>query len=203
MSRSVHEAARNHPSVLDPRGIAAGRRRRRWFLLAAVASASTVLAALLAYGLTRDPGAIRSQIIGRPAPDFALAALDGSGPVKLADLRGQVVLINFWASWCRECRVEHPSLEAAWQRYRDKGVVFLGIPFQDPPSASRAYLQEMGGEWPILQDQDARTALAFGVYGVPQTYLIGPDGRVRYWHVGPVDYGVLSDRIARLLEEDQ
>lgn len=202
MTRSFDQAARRHPSVLGPPGIARGRRRGRWMLLAAVASAATALAGLLAFGLSRDPGAIRSQLIGRPAPDFALATMDGSTTVRLADLRGQVVLVNFWASWCRECRVEHPALEAAWQRFREKGVVFLGIPFQDSPSASSAYLREMGVEWPILQDPDARTALAFGVYGVPQTYLIAPDGRVRYWRVGPVSYGELSDRIARLLGDE-
>ena len=75
--------------------------------------------------------------------------------------------MNFWASWCADCRVEHGALAAAWDRYRDQGVVLLGVPFQDRSSASAAYVDKYGGDWPQLTDPDERTALAYGVYGVP------------------------------------
>src|SRR5436190_19105009 len=107
-----------HPSRLAPVA-----KRRRWMVLAAVVAAVGLLTALFAFGLSRDPTEIRSVLVGRPAPDFALTTLDRTRTVRMADLRGEVVVINFWASWCAPCRQEHPALAAAWDRYRDQGVV--------------------------------------------------------------------------------
>jgi cytochrome c biogenesis protein CcmG/thiol:disulfide interchange protein DsbE len=157
--------------------------------------------ALLGFGLSRDPGVVPSALVGRPAPDFSLRTLDGTETVRLSELRGQVVVINFWASWCVECRVEHPALQAAWQRYRDRGVTLVGIPFQDRLADSRRYAAETGGGWPLVEDPGSATALAYGVYGVPETVFVGPDGRVAHRVVGPVTFEVLSRWIARLLEE--
>ena len=103
-----------HPSELDT----GRRRRRRWIAIGAVFVAIGVLTPLLAFGLSRDPTLIRSPLLGKAAPAFSLRTLDGSQTVSLADLRGQVVVINFWASWCTECRVEHGAL--------DKRTVFIG-----------------------------------------------------------------------------
>ena len=188
-----------HPSGLDPEPVARRRRRNRWLLLGGVAGGIGLLSALLGFGLSKDPTQIRSPLVGRPAPGFSLSMLDGSRSVRLSDLRGQVVVVNFWASWCAGCRIEHPALLAAWQRYRDRGVVFVGIAFQDQPSASRAYLEEMGGDWPELADPASGTAIAYGVYGVPETFVIGPDGRVAYKQVGAVAYDVLTGEIEHLL----
>lgn len=160
-----------------------------------------LLTLLLSFGLSRDPTVIRSALVDRTAPDFALRTLDGSATVRLADLRGQVVVLNFWASWCADCRIEHPNLAEAWQRYRDRGVVLLGVAFQDRPSASRAYLADFGGDWPQLSDPGSRTALAYGVYGVPETFVIGTDGRVAFKQIGPVNYDRLSREITSLLPE--
>lgn len=168
-------------------------------VLAAVLGGVALLTLLLSFGLSRDPTVIRSALIGRRAPDFALRTLDGSGTVRLSDLRGKVVVINFWASWCADCRIEHPNLAGAWQRYRDSGMVLLGVAFQDRPSASRAYLAEFGGDWPQLSDPGSRTALAYGVYGVPETFVIGADGRVAFKQIGPVSYDRLSEQITALL----
>src|SRR5919108_1602984 len=111
-----------HPSSLGP--APAGRRRaNRWVWVGAVLGAIAVLALVLSFGLSRDPTVIRSALIGRPAPDFTLRTLDGSRSVRLSDLRGRIVVLNFWASWCADCRVEHPSLAGAWNRYRERGVV--------------------------------------------------------------------------------
>jgi len=189
-----------HPSGLDPEP-ARRRRRNRWTQLGVVLAGVALLTLLLSFGLSRDPTIIRSPLIGRQAPGFALQTLDGSRTVRLSDLRGQVVVINFWASWCAPCRIEHPVLASAWQRYRDRGMVLIGVAFQDRPSASRAYLAEVGGDWPQLSDPSSRTALAYGVYGVPETYVIGPDGRVAFKQIGPVDYGRLSQEITSLLPE--
>src|SRR5919197_4305700 len=115
-----------HPSELDP--VSARRRRRnRWVMVGAVVGGVVLLTLLLSFGLSRDPTLIRSALIGRPAPGFSLQTLDGSDTVRLSDLRGQVVVVNFWASWCADCRIEHSSLVTAWERYRDRGVVVLGV----------------------------------------------------------------------------
>lgn len=189
-----------HPSALDP--VPARRRRRnRWVVVGAVLGGVALLTLLLSFGLSRDPAIIRSALVGRPAPNFELRTLDGSKAVRLSDLRGQVVVINFWASWCADCRIEHPNLAAAWQRYRERGVVLLGVAFQDRASASRTYLAEVGGDWPQLADPGARTALAYGVYGVPETFVVGPDGKVAFKQIGPVRFDRLSEEITSLLPE--
>lgn len=177
--------------------------RRRGPAVAVVLAIVGAVAGLLAFGLTRDPGAGPSPLLGEPAPAFELQTLEGDRTVRLADLRGQVVVVNFFASWCAECRVEHPALLAAWQRYRDRGVVFLGVAFQDPLDRSIAFVKELGGDWPALRDPDAEVARSFGVFGVPETYFIGPDGRVAGRHVGPVEYGLLSRRISALLDTEE
>jgi len=183
-----------HPSELD-----AGRGRRRWIALGAVFVAVSILTPLLAFGLSRDPTLIRSPLLGKAAPAFSLRTLDGSETVSLADLRGQVVVINFWASWCTECRVEHGALAAAWDRYRDQRVVLLGIAFSDRASESKAFLDAEGGDWPQLADPGERTALAYGVYGVPETFVIGPDGRIAAKVISAATYPWLTDQIERLL----
>jgi cytochrome c biogenesis protein CcmG/thiol:disulfide interchange protein DsbE len=167
--------------------------------LAGIVGAVALMAALLAFGLSRDPTQLRSPLVAKAAPEFSLPTLDGTGTVRLSDLRGQVVVVNFWASWCAECKVEHPALQAAWDRFRDQGVVFLGIPFQDAPSASKAYAAAMGGDWPLLSDPDSSTALAYGVYGVPETFFIDAQGRVASKQVGPVSYDRLIDEVSRLM----
>ena len=174
-------------------------RRSRALRIGTVVAATGVLAGLFGFGLSRDPTVIRSALIGRAAPGFALRTLDGRETVRLEDLRGQVVVLNFFASWCADCRVEHPALAAAWERYRDRGVVFLSVAWEDLPSASRSFAHELAVDWPALEDTGSRTGLAYGVYGVPETFFIGRDGRVASKQVGPVTYDLLTDRIERLL----
>jgi cytochrome c biogenesis protein CcmG/thiol:disulfide interchange protein DsbE len=186
-----------HPSALGPG--APKRRRNRWLAVGAVLTAVAVLSLLLAFGLSRDPTVIRSPLIGKPAPGFSLKTLDATTMVDMADFQGQIVVINFWASWCAECRIEHDALAAAWDRYRDQRVVLVGIAFQDRASASRGYLDDVGGDWPQLADPGDRTALAYGVYGVPETFVIAPDGRVVAKQVGQVGYAWLAGQIDRLL----
>jgi len=184
-----------------PAGAAAGRRRpRRALLPVAAVVVAVALAAWLGWaGLGRDPIAIRSPLLGRPAPEFALRTLGADRIVRLGDLRGQVVVLNFWASWCAECRLEHPALSAAWSRFRDAGVVLVGVDFQDDHPSALAYLSERGTSWPVVADPGSRTALAYGVYGIPETFFIGPDGRIAAKRVGPVTYDQLVREITRLL----
>ena len=159
--------------------------------------------ALLGYGMTRDPREIPSPLIGKPAPEFSLETLEGDSVV-LAELRGTVTVVNFWASWCLACRQEHPALVRAWRRYEQGGepVRFLGVVYQDTRGNAIEYMGRHGGGWSNLMDPDTRTAIDFGVYGVPETYFLDRDGRIAYKHVGPVTDELLSTQIERLLSGD-
>jgi cytochrome c biogenesis protein CcmG, thiol:disulfide interchange protein DsbE len=192
-------ARSNHPSMFQSNPGGKTGRRSRWVLVAAVLAAVALLASLLAFGLRRDPTVITSPLLGHRAPDFSLPTLDGPSFIRLSDLRGQVVVVNFWASWCAACREEHPNLLAAWERYRDKGVVLIGVDYQDSKTAALRFMREMGGDWPTVEDADGRTALSYGVYGVPETFFIGRDGVVRYKQIGASSYELLTDRIQGLL----
>lgn len=178
---------------------------------AGVALTSISMVALLAFGLTRDPREIPSPLPGRPAPGFALAVLDtrdvggpawsGAGDtVRLAEHRGEVVVLNFWASWCIACRDEHPVLSRAALDYSERGVRFYGVVYDDTPDNARRWIAEMGGQsYPALLDPGSRTAIEYGLYGVPETFFIGRDGRVARKHVGPVTRAVLTEWLERLL----
>jgi len=170
--------------------------------LGVVVAGVALVAALLASGLGRDPTAIRSPLVGRAAPDFALRTLDGARSVRLADLRGQVVVLTFWASWCSECRVEQPALNAAWDRFRDAGVVLVGVNFQDSRPDALAYAAGTRTTWPVVADPGSRTALAYGVYGIPESFFIGSDGRVEAKRVGALSYDQLVQEVSRLLPRE-
>lgn len=174
------------------------KRPRGRTLVLAVAPV-VAFALLLASGLGRDPRELPSQLVGKAAPTFALPRLGGGGSVDLASLRGQVVIANFWASWCLACRDEHPDLLAAWERYRERGVVLVGIDFEDTEDAALDYTEEMGGDWPLVTDPGSRTAIAYGVFGVPETFVIAPDGTITAKKVGAVTYAWLTEEIDRAL----
>lgn len=166
-----------------------------------VLAASPVIA-LFAFGMTRDPKSIPSPLPGRAAPAFALQLMGARDSVRLADLRGQVVVLNFWASWCLECRDEHETLQEAAALYTPRGVKFYGVLYNDSPENGQGYITEMGGQsYPTLLDPKTRTAIDFGVYGVPETFFIAPDGRVAYKQVGPVTLAGMDRILAPLLAQ--
>lgn len=144
------------------------------------------LVAWFAVGLTRDPSKLPSALIDRPAPDFALPALlEGGQGLATADLRGGgVKLVNVFASWCAPCRVEHPTL---MELSRKPGVTLHAIAYKDKPEDSRKFLEILGNPFTrVGVDRDGRTAIDWGVYGVPETYVVDDAGRIRYRHVGPL-----------------
>jgi cytochrome c biogenesis protein CcmG, thiol:disulfide interchange protein DsbE len=206
MARESDTGERTHVSSACEATSTAGRsiptseeKRRSHTLLVAVLVALALVAGLLTFGLTRDPTLIRSPLLGRLAPDFSLRT-QGGDPIRLSDLRGHVVVVNFWASWCIPCREEHPDLLAAWNRYRDHGLVLLGVIYQDSPGNARQFMQENGGDWPILEDPGGEVSIDYGVYGAPETFFIGPDGRIADKRVGASSFEQLSNRISGLLE---
>ena len=192
-----------HPSALSSAPPTRRRHRGRFTLIGAVLGGVVLVTLLLAFSLGRDPSVVRSALIGRRAPVFDLPLLDGTGRLGLADLRGQIVVVNFWGSWCAGCRLEHSALEAAWRRYRDQGVVMLGVSFQDSPASSRAFARDLQMNWPLVTDSSSRTALAYGVYGAPETFFIDRSGIVRDRWTGPITYERLTDEITRLQGEQR
>ena len=177
-----------------------GRRNRsRWWLVAAVVAPLLLFALLLASGLGRDPRELPSELEGDPAPAFSLPRLDAEGTIDLSELDGQVVVLNFWASWCVPCREEHPALAAAWGRYRERGVVFVGVVFEDGPESALVFADELGSDWPLATDPSSRTAIAYGVFGIPETFVIAPDGTITAKRVGAVTYEWLTSEIEAAL----
>lgn len=153
---------------------------------------------VLATGFRRDPRDIRSGSVGQPAPAFDLERLDEPGRVRLTDHAGKVVVVNFFASWCVPCKEEAPHLVRTWERYRTADVIFIGIVYQDEPGAAREFHRRMGQTWPIALDDNARTAIAFGVFGIPETFFIDKRGVVAGRHIGAIDELTLRTAIERL-----
>lgn len=177
----------------------------RWnrALIGVLAAAPVV--ALLGFGMTRDPKEIDSPLPGREAPPFALGVFTPDSGVpkvdtfRLARYRGDVVVVNFWASWCLACRDEHLALKTIGAQYRGSDVHFVGILYNDVAPNGRRWIEQMGGEsYASVLDPGSRTAIDFGVYGVPETYFIGRDGRVAYKQTGPVTEEMLLTKIEEL-----
>lgn len=136
------------------------------------------LLGLFGYALFGNRATIHpSHLLGTEAPDFTLKLFNGE-QLRLSDLRGKAVLINFWASWCAPCREEAPVLEASWRKYREKPVVFIGINIWDDKDSALSFLTRFGGNYPNGADPKGEIAINYGVAGVPETYFIDPTGKI-------------------------
>jgi cytochrome c biogenesis protein CcmG/thiol:disulfide interchange protein DsbE len=135
--------------------------------------------------------------VGDRAPDFALADLDGE-PVRLADYVGRPVLLNFWASWCLPCVEEFPILAEALEVHADIGLAVIGIVYRDRSEAARAFGEQLGATWPLVMDPGERVARAYGVFGPPESWLIGPDGTLISRHIGPFTAEELAAELVHL-----
>jgi cytochrome c biogenesis protein CcmG/thiol:disulfide interchange protein DsbE len=155
------------------------------------------LLGLLGWGLIRAQAGPRNT---GPAPDFTLATFDGEA-IQLSALQGQVVVINFWASWCPPCRDEAPYLEAMWAKYKDQGVVFLGIDYVDTESEALAYIEEFGITYPNGPDLGTEISQAYRIQGVPETFFVAKDGTISGVKIGPLFPPELENRIKELLAE--
>lgn len=159
---------------------------------------------LLGFGLTTSPRKLLpSALIDRAAPDFELGTLfEPADSIALRDLRGRVVVLNYWASWCFPCIQEHPYLELLSQSYDTADVRLLGMLYQDTPENGRAFIRQYGGGWPTLVDPGSETAIPYGVYGPPETFVVSPEGIVVHKLLGPLTsttYPVVKSKIDSLL----
>jgi cytochrome c biogenesis protein CcmG, thiol:disulfide interchange protein DsbE len=162
--------------------------------LAAQAGAVTVVAALLALLVwkvaTNSPSKVRSYVIAGKivrAPDFKLSRLNGDGELSLAALRGRVVVVNFWASWCHPCKDESPALEAAWNKFRARGVVFVGVNVNDVRGYARRFVRENGITYPVVADRGAKVLADYGVAQLPETFVVDRRGKlIPHLFAGPI-----------------
>jgi cytochrome c biogenesis protein CcmG/thiol:disulfide interchange protein DsbE len=161
-----------------------------------------VLVAFLWLGLSRDPREIPSPLIDKPAPQFRLAKLNApSESLGTSDLKGTVWMLNVWASWCVSCRVEHPLLV---QLARQNIVPVYGLDYKDKPEDGRAWLAQHGNPYAAsVSDGDGRIGIDYGVYGVPETFVIDKKGIVRYKQIGPLTPEALQGKILPLVRELQ
>ncbi len=174
--------------------------RRLIFLLPVLVFAGIAGWFWLGLAPDRDPSLVPSVMIDKPVPDFDLPPLAAGSPgLKSGELRGHVTLINFFASWCLPCRAEHPLLLSLAQ---DKRLEVDGVAYKNKPEDAAGYLTELGNPYArVVLDEPGRTAIDFGVYGVPESYLIDRQGRIRFRQVGPLTEAVIEGQLNPLIDE--
>lgn len=160
------------------------------------------LLAVFAVGLNRDPSYVPSPLVGKPAPEFSLAALeDPARTVTRADLLGKVSLVNVWGTWCTGCRQEHDVL---MEIARESGIPIYGLNWKDDPALARRWLLELGNPYvAVAMDLDGRAAIDWGVYGAPETFLLGADGTVLYKHIAPLTMDVWRQEFVPRIRDAQ
>jgi cytochrome c biogenesis protein CcmG/thiol:disulfide interchange protein DsbE len=152
-----------------------------WKRTAIAIAACIPIIGLFYFALHTDPREVASRMPGKPAPDFTLTNIADSSNVTLVSMRGNYVVINFWASWCLPCRTEHQELVQTADAYARRGVKFVGILDGDGPDGARRYFEQMGPfPYPTLQQTTSHTGIDYGLNGVPETFIVDPRGNIRY-----------------------
>ena len=173
----------------------------KWgFRLTAILTFGILIAllGLMGWGLAR---AQRGQVQQGLAPNFSLTTFDGRN-ISLMDLRGKVIVLNFWASWCQPCRAEANYLEQTWRKYKDSGVVFIGVDYVDTEPNALAYIKEFGITYFNGPDLGTRISQSYGIKGVPETFYIAKNGELRGLKIGPLESPELEQKIDELLAEN-
>jgi cytochrome c biogenesis protein CcmG, thiol:disulfide interchange protein DsbE len=176
----------------------ARRSPHRLIVAAWLVAGVAAIVAFLTISVGRPSGPIDTPIVGRPAPAFDLQTLDG-GRMSLAELPGSPVVLNFWASWCIPCREEAPLLTAADAAYRSQGLRVLGVVYQDSAENARDFMERYGQGYAGLLDADGRTAIDYGVFGIPETFFIDRAGIVRSRQLGALTEADLRRQIEAIV----
>jgi cytochrome c biogenesis protein CcmG/thiol:disulfide interchange protein DsbE len=155
---------------------------------------AAALISVLFLGLGKDPAEIHSPLIGKPAPAFALREIGTGRTIDIAALKGKPLVINFWATWCGPCWEEHPILVAN-AKAMQPDVQFLGVVFQDSEEKIQNFLTQRGTAYPTVVDDRGKTAIAYGVGGVPETYFLNASGTIVAKHNGPIDSDTLREYV--------
>ena len=158
---------------------------------------------LLAFGFTTDPKKVPSPLMGRPAPDFQVDELNGEQKFSLSEFKGIPIVLNFWASWCAECRTEAVILENFFQKYgiNNKQLMMIGIAIQDSPKNAKAFARHFGKSYLLGLDDDAgNIALDYGIYGVPETFFIDPEGNIFHKNIGMVTTELMEEKFKPFLQ---
>ena len=159
-----------------------------------------VLVIFLAIGLSRDPREVPSPLVHKPAPEFKTAQLiEADKTFSPSDMKGQVWMLNVWASWCTACRVEHPLLV---EISRSNLVPLIGLDYKDKPEDAVKFLEQQGNPYTLSAlDLEGRVGIDYGVYGVPETFIIDKNGRIRHKQIGPITPEALQQVILPLIAE--
>jgi len=177
-----------------------GKPRPRWLVYLAPVLVFAAVALGLALGLTRNPEEVPSALIGEPVPEFDLPPVKGRTlGLSSANLKGEYSLVNVFASWCTACREEHPL----FMKLKEKGVVPIhGLNYKDRPEDAEKWLDTLGDPYTRTgADIDGRVSIDWGVYGVPETFVVSPEGRILYKHIGPVRADDLENKILPLVKD--
>src|SRR5574338_1702862 len=194
---STEEEIPSFPPIIEEPGKIPGKTRRNSGLITLAFALVLALLALLAWGLKK---AQAGPVDSRLAPDFSLTGFDGR-KVTLSQLRGQVVIITFWASWCPPCREEAAYLEQTWRKYEGKGVIFIGVVWVDTEKEALAYIDEFDITYINGPDVGTRAAQAYNIQGVPETFYVAKNGELRGVNIGPLKSPQLDQKIDELLAE--
>jgi cytochrome c biogenesis protein CcmG/thiol:disulfide interchange protein DsbE len=160
---------------------------------------ATALVGILFLGLGKDPQAIDSPLIGRPAPAFTLREVGTGNTVSLDQFKGRPVVLNFWATWCGPCYEEHPVLVA--HARATPQVQFLGVVFQDTEDKIQRFLNDRGSAYPTVIDDAGKTAIAYGVGGVPETFFLDAKGKVVAKYSGPLTSELLQGHLSKAIAQ--
>jgi cytochrome c biogenesis protein CcmG, thiol:disulfide interchange protein DsbE len=175
-----------------------GQGVRNGIIIGLALAAVAVMTLVFARGFGTDPHAVPFMLNGAKATTFKMQRLDTGEMVNFDDFKGKPVVINFWATWCGPCKLEHPVLQYAAEKYKDR-VIFLGIVFEDTEDNTRRFLRQNGATYPQLYDAKSTVAVDYGVSGVPETYFIDKSGTILGKYANPIDVRTMEERIKDIL----
>ena len=207
LSRSALASEPKHDDQETPEGKHLVRVSALLHVLLTVAAAMGVLISLVVLVQPQSgavslpaalPGIAPAPAKGRPAPDFSLPLLDGS-QLRLSDLRGKAVILNFWATWCPPCRTEMPDLEAVWRERGKDGLVIVGVDLGESPSSVQSFVTRVGVTYPIALDIDQRVGVLYATNSLPTTYFIDASGTIQDRYTGGMNKRVMTSKLAPLL----